>query len=72
FSDSGITITNRRSRLQISKVNQLLFIHRKLSTLRELFPLSIEQFKKRKNSSSTTTPIKKGKYSTEDDNNYML
>ncbi len=69
FSDSGFTITNRRSRLQTSKVNQLLFIRRNLSTLRELFPPSIEQLRKRQNSSSTTTPVKKVKYSTENNNN---
>ncbi len=53
FSDSGNTITNRRTRLQTSKVNQLLFIRRNLSTLRELFPPSIEKLKKRKNSSTS-------------------
>ena len=47
FSDSGNTITNRRTRLQTSKVNQLLFIRRNLSVLRELFSPSIEQIKKR-------------------------
>ncbi|CAF4027150.1 unnamed protein product [Rotaria sordida] len=67
FSDSGNTITNRRTRLQTSKVNQLLFIRRNLSVLRELFPPSIEQIKKRKNSNTSTTPTKKRKYSTEDD-----
>jgi hypothetical protein len=69
FSDSGFTITNRRSRLQTSKVNQLLLIRRNLSTLRELFPPSIEQLRKRQNSSSTTTPVTKVKYSTENNNN---
>ncbi|CAF4219378.1 unnamed protein product [Rotaria sordida] len=67
FSDSGNTITNRRTRLQTSKVNQLLFIRRNLPVLRELFPPSIEQIKKRKNSNTSTTPTKKRKYSTEDD-----
>ncbi len=55
--------------MQTSKVNQLLFIRRNLSTLRELFPPSIEQLRKRQNSSSTTTPVKKVKYSTENNNN---
>jgi hypothetical protein len=48
FSDSGITITNRRSHLQTNKVNQLLFIRQNLSTLREIFPPCMEQFKKKK------------------------
>ncbi|CAF3315809.1 unnamed protein product [Rotaria socialis] len=43
FSDSGNTITNRRTRLDANKVNQLLFIRRKLLTLREIFPPTIEQ-----------------------------
>jgi hypothetical protein len=73
FSDSGNTITNRRTRLQTSKVNQLLFIRRNLSTLRELFPPSIEQLKKRKNSSTSTTPMKRQKYSKgEGDDNIEL
>ncbi|CAF1530972.1 unnamed protein product [Adineta ricciae] len=63
FSDSGNTITNRRTRLQTSKVNQLLFIRRNVSLLRELFPPSIEQVKKRKNSSTSVTPMKRRKYS---------
>ncbi len=67
FSDSGNTITNRRTRLQTSKVNQLLFIRRNLSTLRELFPPAIQQLKKRKNSSTSTTPMKKQKHSTAED-----
>jgi hypothetical protein len=62
FSDSGNTITNRRTRLQTSKVNQLLFIRRNVSLLRELFPSSIEQVRKRKNSSTSVTPMKKRKY----------
>ncbi|CAM4982252.1 unnamed protein product [Rotaria socialis] len=41
--DSGNTITNRRTRLDANKVNQLLFIRRKLLTLREIFPPTIEQ-----------------------------
>ncbi|CAF2171903.1 unnamed protein product, partial [Rotaria magnacalcarata] len=43
FSDSGNTITSRRTRLQTSKVNQILFIRQNLSALRELFPPSVEQ-----------------------------
>ncbi|CAF4905674.1 unnamed protein product, partial [Rotaria socialis] len=42
FSDSGNTITIRRTRLKTSKVNQLLFMLQNLSTLRELSPLSVE------------------------------
>jgi hypothetical protein len=75
FSDSGNTITNRRTRLQTTKVNQLLFIRRNLSTLRELFPPSLEHLRKRKNSSTTTTPMKKPKHSKEEeeeDNNSIL
>jgi hypothetical protein len=72
FSDSGNTITNRRTRLQTSKVNQLLFIRRNLSVLRELFPPSIEQIKKRKNSNTSTTPMKKRKYSTGEDDDKDL
>lgn len=63
FSDSGNTITNRRTRLQTSKVNQLLFIRRNVSLLRELFPPSIEQVKKRKSSSTSVIPMKKRRYS---------
>ncbi|CAF0949507.1 unnamed protein product [Rotaria sordida] len=48
FFDSGNTITSHRTRLQTSKVDQLLFIHRNISTLKELFPPSIEQLTKRK------------------------
>ena len=72
FSDSGNTITNRRTRLQTNKVNQLLFIRKNLSTLRELFPPAIEQLKKRKNSDASITPMKKLKYSKEDDDISIL
>ncbi len=67
FSDSGNTITSRRTRLQTSKVNQLLFIRRNLSLLRELFPPVLQQTKKRKTSNTSTTPMKKRKYSIEED-----
>jgi len=68
FSDSGNTITNRRTRLQTTKVNQLLFIRQNLFTLRELFPPSLEHLRKRKNSSTTTTtPMKKPKHSKEEE-----
>ena len=69
FSISGNTVTNRRTRLQTSKVNQLLFIRRNLMVLRELFPPSLELMKKRKNSSASTTPMKKTKYSTVENDN---
>ncbi|CAF0739060.1 unnamed protein product [Didymodactylos carnosus] len=72
FSDSGSTITNSRTRLQTSKVNQLLFIRRNLSVLRELFPPSIEQIIKRKNSNTSTTAMKKRKYSTGEDDDKDL
>ncbi|CAF2058966.1 unnamed protein product [Rotaria magnacalcarata] len=68
FSDSGNTITNRRTRLQTSKVNQLLFIRRNLQLLRELLPQSVEQIQKRKKSTTSTTPMKKRKYSRGEDN----
>ncbi|CAF4199819.1 unnamed protein product, partial [Rotaria magnacalcarata] len=68
FSDSGNTITNRRTRLQTSKVNQLLFIRRNLPLLRELLPQSVEQIQKRKKSTTSTTPMKKRKYSRGEDN----
>ncbi|CAF2928612.1 unnamed protein product, partial [Rotaria sp. Silwood2] len=45
FLDSENTIKSCRRRFEISKVNQLLFMHRNLSTLRELFPPSVEQIK---------------------------
>ncbi|CAF1527281.1 unnamed protein product [Adineta ricciae] len=66
FSDSGNTITNRRTRLQTSKVNQLLFIRRNLSQLKELFPTSLIQTRKRTISDASVTPSKKRKFSIED------
>lgn len=67
FSISGNTVTNRRTRLQTSKVNQLLFVRRNLMALRELFPSSLDLMTKRKNSSTSTTPMKKPKYTTVED-----
>jgi hypothetical protein len=74
FSDNGNTITSRRTRLQTSKVNQLLFIRRNLSILRELFPPSLEQLNKKKNSITSTTLMKKPKHLQEkdDDNSILL
>ncbi|CAF1528170.1 unnamed protein product, partial [Rotaria sordida] len=62
FSDSGNIITSSRTPLQTSKINKLLFICRNLSTLRELFPPSIEQIRKRRNSCTSTIPMKKLKH----------
>lgn len=64
FPDSGNTMTNRRMRLQTVKVNQLLFIRRNLAAERESFPPSIGPARKRKNSSTSTTPMKIPKCST--------
>ncbi|CAF0992584.1 unnamed protein product [Rotaria sordida] len=61
FSDDGNVITSLRTRSQTGEVNQLLFIRRNISTLRELFPPLIEQLKKRKNSNTSTTTMKKRK-----------
>ncbi|CAF4055111.1 unnamed protein product [Rotaria sp. Silwood1] len=72
FSDSGNTITSRRTRLETSKVNQLLFIRRNLSLLRELFPPSIEQSRKRSSSCSAITSIKKLKHSEENDDDIAV
>ncbi|CAF2068531.1 unnamed protein product [Rotaria magnacalcarata] len=72
FSDSGNTITSRRTRLQTSKVNQLLFIRRNLSTLRELFPPSAEQLRKRATSCTSTTSTKKAKDSKKEDDITIL
>ncbi|CAF3307556.1 unnamed protein product [Rotaria sp. Silwood2] len=71
FSHSGNTVTNRRRRLDADKVNNLLFIKRNLRTLKEIYPLAIEQSTKRKSSvistdsTSSTTPNKKIKLMTE-------
>ena len=55
FSESAnIKTSRRRTRLQTSKMNQLLFTCRNLSGLTQLFPTSIE-------------PIRKPKYSIEED-----
>ncbi|CAF3866394.1 unnamed protein product, partial [Rotaria sordida] len=59
---NGNIITSSRTRLQTSKINKLLFICRNLSTLRELFPPSIEQIRKRRNSCTSTIPMKKLKH----------
>ncbi|CAF3988536.1 unnamed protein product [Rotaria magnacalcarata] len=67
FSASGNTITSLRTRLQISKVNQLLFIRESLSTSRELFPPMIEQSRKRANSSTCKTDMKTTKTSKGED-----
>ncbi|CAF2228627.1 unnamed protein product [Rotaria magnacalcarata] len=72
FSDSGNTIASRRTRLQTSKVNQILFIRQNLSTLRELFPPSVEQLRKRATSCTSTTSTKKTKDSKEEDDITML
>ncbi|CAF3950481.1 unnamed protein product [Rotaria sp. Silwood2] len=72
FSDSGNTITSLRTRLQTSKVNQLLFVRRNLSTLREIFPPTIEQLRKRTNSSTCRTGMKKLKTSKEEDDSITV
>ncbi|CAF1518711.1 unnamed protein product [Adineta steineri] len=64
FSHSGNTITNRRTRLDADKVNQLLFIKRNIRILKGLYPSAVEQCTRRKNSSASddatpsTTPNK--------------
>ena len=71
FSHSGNTITNRRTRLNADKVNNLLFIKQNIRTLREIYPPAIEQASKRKSnllstdSTSSTTPSKKIKLMVE-------
>ena len=71
FSHSGNTITNRRTRLDADKVNNLLFIKQNIRTLREIYPPAIEQASKRKSnllstdSTSSTTPSKKIKLMVE-------
>ena len=70
FSHSGNTVTNRRTRLDADKVNNLLFIKRNLRTLKEIYPTPVEQSSKRKSrvistdSISSTTPHKKLKLMT--------
>jgi hypothetical protein len=77
---SGNTVTDRRTRLETEKVNNLLFIRRNLRTLREIFPLAAEEFRKRKHSgvSTESTPsaspmlTKKLKPTTSDGEDYSV
>jgi len=62
FSGSGNIVANPRTRLQTSKVDQLLLIRRNLSTLREIFLSALEQSNqsnKQKISETSTTSMKK-------------
>ncbi len=71
FSHSGNTVTNRRTRLDADKVNNLLFIKRNMRRLKEIYPPAVEQCTKRKNSltatdsTPSTTPNKKIKLMTD-------
>ncbi len=71
FSHSGSTVTNRRTRLDADKINNLLFIKRNMRTLKEIYPPAVELCAKRKNSTistdspSSTTPNKKIKLMVE-------
>ena len=66
-------LTNRRTRLDADKVNNLLFIKRNLRTLKEIYPTPtpVEQASKRKSrvvstdTTLSTTPQKKPKLITE-------
>ena len=70
FSHSGNTITNRRTRLDAEKVNNLLFIKRNMRILREIYPSSVEHGTKRKSNllsvdSTPSTPNKRIKSTIE-------
>ena len=82
FSHSGNTVTNRRTRLDADKVNNLLFIKCNLRILKGIYPAPTtgEQASKRKSrvvstdTTLSTTPQKKFKSMTEpqdiDNNEY--
>ncbi|CAF3410164.1 unnamed protein product [Rotaria socialis] len=65
FSDSGNTITDRRTRLDTDKINNLLFIKRNMRVLRDIYPSVVEVCRKRNHSLTSTdstptaTPNKK-------------
>ena len=65
FSHSGNTITNRRTRLDADKVNNLLFIKRNMRILKEIYSPAVKQCIKKKisvissDSTPSTTPNKR-------------
>ncbi|CAF2440996.1 unnamed protein product [Rotaria sp. Silwood2] len=72
FSDSGNTITDRRTRLDVDKINNLLFIKRNIRTLKEIYAPVVDLSNKRKinlTSTDSTPSTKKVKLTTENQEN---
>ena len=71
FSHSGNTVTDRGTRSDADKINNLLFIKRNIRTLKAIFPPAVEHYAKRKSSlistdsTPSTTPNKRIKLVTE-------
>ncbi|CAF3822945.1 unnamed protein product [Rotaria sp. Silwood1] len=75
FSDTGNTIIDRRTRLDVDKINNLLFIKRNTRTLKEIYAPVVDLFNKRKinitstDSTPSTPSTKKVKLTTENQEN---
>ncbi|CAF3517065.1 unnamed protein product [Rotaria sp. Silwood1] len=75
FSDTGNTITDRRTRLDVDKINNLLFIKRNTRTLKENYAPVVDLSNKRKinitstDSTPSTPSTKKVKLTTENQEN---